>query len=177
MNKHTLATLAVLLRTPQTVFHAAAQAATGAGSACVCAAIALGIPQLQAQESSQPAWAIGPFTRVQDGHPILSPNANSVFDCPLSKVPVHWEKAWVYNPAAVVKDGKIVVLYRAQQGPGNSCSRIGYAESEDGTISRLSQPRCCSQPRILRKNGNGQAATGWADAKIPGWPNRQTDFM
>ena len=89
-------------------------------------------PALAATEPALPAWAIGPFTRIQDGHPVISPNTNSVFDCPLSKVPVNWEKAWVYNPAAVVKDGKIIVLYRAQQGPGNSCSRIGYAESEDG---------------------------------------------
>jgi len=79
-----------------------------------------------------PVWAIGPFTRPQDGQPVISPNSNTAFGCPLSKAPVHWEKSWVYNPAAVVKDGKVVVLYRAQQGPGNSCSRIGYAESEDG---------------------------------------------
>jgi predicted GH43/DUF377 family glycosyl hydrolase len=83
-------------------------------------------------ETNLPAWAVGPFTRVQNGQPVISPNTNSVFDCPLSKAPVHWEKAWVYNPAAIVKDGKIIVLYRAQQGPGNTCSRMGYAESEDG---------------------------------------------
>ncbi len=77
------------------------------------------------------SWAIGPFNRPSD-QPAIRPNPDAVFDCPLSNTPVHWEKAWVYNPAALVKDGKIVVLYRAQQGPGNSCSRIGYAESEDG---------------------------------------------
>jgi predicted GH43/DUF377 family glycosyl hydrolase len=37
----------------------------------------------------------------------------------------------VYNPAAAVHDGKIVVLYRAQEA-GNAPSRVGYAESDDG---------------------------------------------
>jgi beta-1,2-mannosidase len=87
---------------------------------------------LTARETSLPAWAIGPFTRANDGQPVIGPNTNSVFDCPLSKEPVHWEKAWAYNPGAVVKDGKIIVFYRAQQGPGNSCSRVGYAISGDG---------------------------------------------
>jgi hypothetical protein len=49
---------------------------------------------LAATEPALPAWAIGPFTRVQDGHPVISPNTNSVFDCPLSKAPVHWENRW-----------------------------------------------------------------------------------
>ncbi len=89
-------------------------------------------PSRAGSETNLPAWAIGPFARVQHGQPVISPNTNTTFDCPLSKAPVHWEKDWVYNPAAMVRDGKIVVLYRAQQGPGNSCSRVGYAVSEDG---------------------------------------------
>lgn len=64
MKPFTECILKTLQRLSQALFNAAAQAATGAGSACVCAALALGIPQLQAQESSRPAWAIGPFTRV-----------------------------------------------------------------------------------------------------------------
>ena len=86
--------------------------------------------RIQGQNDLQ-AWAIGPFVRPAD-EPVIKPDPDAVFDCPLSKEPVHWEKAWVYNPAAVVRDGKIVVLFRAQQGPGNTCSRIGYAESDDG---------------------------------------------
>jgi len=85
-----------------------------------------------AEPNPLPSWAIGPFTRAQNGDPVIKPNPDSVFDCPLTKKPVPWEKAWVYNPAAMVRDGKVIVLYRAQEGPGNSCSRIGYAESEDG---------------------------------------------
>ena len=82
-------------------------------------------------QNQLPAWAIGPFVRPAE-QPVIKPNPDAVFDCPLCKKPILWEKAWVYNPAAMVRDGKIVVLFRAQQGPGNTCSRIGYAESDDG---------------------------------------------
>jgi len=37
-------------------------------------------PALAATEPALPAWAIGPFTRVQDGHPVISPNTNSTKD-------------------------------------------------------------------------------------------------
>lgn len=77
-----------------------------------------------------PDWAIGPFTQHPD--PVIKPNPDSVFHCPIQDKDIHWEKSWVYNPAAVVRNGKIVVLYRAQQGPWDTCSREGYAVSEDG---------------------------------------------
>jgi len=101
--------------------------------AAVLLALAQAVPaQTTANQTSNlPDWAIGPFTRASQ-EPVIQPNPDSVFDCPISKKPVNWEKAWTYNPAAAVKDGKIIVLYRAQQGPGNTCSRIGYATSEDG---------------------------------------------
>lgn len=41
-----------------------------------------------------------------------------------------WESAGTFNPTVVVKDGKFVMLYRAQDA--NGTSRLGYAESEDG---------------------------------------------
>ena len=83
-------------------------------------------------EAALPAWAIGPFARQAVPEPVIKPNADATFENPINHEIVHWEKAWVYNPAAVARDGKLVVLYRAQQGPGNTCSRIGYAESSDG---------------------------------------------
>jgi predicted GH43/DUF377 family glycosyl hydrolase len=85
-----------------------------------------------ATNPSLPTWSIGPFTRQANPEPVIRPNPDAIFVNPVNKETVHWEKAWVYNPAAVVRDGKIVVLYRAQQGPGNTCSRIGYAQSDDG---------------------------------------------
>ena len=41
-----------------------------------------------------------------------------------------WESAGTFNPAVVLRDGKIVMLYRAQDKAGTS--RLGYAESIDG---------------------------------------------
>jgi predicted GH43/DUF377 family glycosyl hydrolase len=41
-----------------------------------------------------------------------------------------WESAGTFNPAVVMHDGKIAMLYRAQDKAGTS--RLGYAESTDG---------------------------------------------
>src|SRR5256714_2368577 len=41
-----------------------------------------------------------------------------------------WESAGTFNPAVVLHNGKIVMLYRAQDAAGTS--RLGYAESKDG---------------------------------------------
>jgi predicted GH43/DUF377 family glycosyl hydrolase len=50
-----------------------------------------------------------------------------------------WESAGTFNPSAVLRDGKIVLLYRAQDKGGTS--RLGYAESLDGVhFTRRSEP-------------------------------------
>jgi predicted GH43/DUF377 family glycosyl hydrolase len=89
-------------------------------------------PSPPAAAAPLPPWAIGPFNRQADPQPVIKPNPDATFLNPINQETVYWEKAQVYNPAAVVRDGKMVVLYRAQQGPGNTVSRIGYAESSDG---------------------------------------------
>ncbi len=89
-------------------------------------------PSKDSAAASLPSWAIGPFNRQATPEPVIKPNPDATFVNPINQETVHWEKAWVYNPAAAVHDGKIVVLYRAQQGPGNTVSRIGYAQSDDG---------------------------------------------
>ena len=50
--------------------------------------------------------------------PIISPKGES------------WESAGTFNPAVVFRDGKFIMLYRAQDKEGTS--RLGYAESKDG---------------------------------------------
>ena len=92
----------------------------------------------------QESWVIGPFLRPEGVNPVLIPQPTS-FHCPMRKEQVKWEESDVFNPAATVKDGKIVVLYRAEdnsaQGIGKRTSRIGYAESADGvTMKRLDSP-------------------------------------
>ena len=69
-------------------------------------------------------------------NPILSADSSFTFTDPLTKQLVKWQKADVFNPAAIVKEGKIYMLYRCEDNPaaalGGRTSRLGLAESEDG---------------------------------------------
>jgi len=93
-----------------------------------------------------PDWAMGPFIRPTAENPVIKPDPNSLFDCPMRGHPIQWEAKQVFNPAAVVHDGKICVLYRAEDDTGENkigghTSRIGLAESEDGLhFTRMSNP-------------------------------------
>lgn len=82
-------------------------------------------------------WVIGPFTRPASGNPVITPNPVSTFTDPILKAPVKWEALHTFNPAAIVREGKIYVLYRAEDNSGTMqigmhTSRLGLAESEDG---------------------------------------------
>jgi predicted GH43/DUF377 family glycosyl hydrolase len=98
-------------------------------AALVCAAL------LHAQ-TAQP-WEIGPFTRPESGNPVIAPRAESTFADPILKAPAHWEALHTFNPAAIVRNGKVFVLYRAEDDSGamaigGHTSRLGLAESADG---------------------------------------------
>lgn len=90
----------------------------------------------QASKNILPGWAFGGFVRPADVNPIISPDNNAVFIDPMSGKENHWESDHTFNPAATIKDGKIIVLYRAEDNSGNGIgfhtSRIGFAESNDG---------------------------------------------
>lgn len=91
----------------------------------------------QACFGASAGWQIGPFTRPDGVNPVIVPNQASVFMCPMRKAPVHWEALHTFNPAAVVRNGKIYVLYRAEDASGEMqiglhTSRLGLAESSDG---------------------------------------------
>lgn len=85
------------------------------------------------------SWAFGPFEK--HGSPVVAPDNSLKFACPMRGEPVLWAASNVYNPAALVRDGKLHILYRADDKPldyrdqfGNpmvTC-RIGYAVSGDG---------------------------------------------
>jgi predicted GH43/DUF377 family glycosyl hydrolase len=83
-----------------------------------------------------PSWAFGGFVRAREVNPVISPTDKTSFYCPMKKVAVAWESNDTFNPAAAVKDGKVVVLYRAEDKSGvaigERTSRLGYAESDDG---------------------------------------------
>jgi len=63
------------------------------------------------------SWQLGPWTKYEN-NPILT---SGDFE---------WESKNVLNPTAIVKDGKIYLLYRAQTH--DMTSYIGMAVSEDG---------------------------------------------
>lgn len=102
-----------------------------------CVATAAVTRTLCAQDSAQvavPEWGLGPFKKTP--RPVLSPKADSTFTCPVLGKEVRWETQNVYNPAAVVRDAKVYLFYRADdRNPelkwGRTC-RIGMAWSEDG---------------------------------------------
>lgn len=69
---------------------------------------------------------MGAWQRLSDT-PVISPRGDG------------WEAAGTFNPAVVLRDGKIVMLYRAQDKQGTS--RLGIAESNDGIhFTRRDQP-------------------------------------
>lgn len=97
-----------------------------------------------AQSTNQ--WVIGPFARPANGNPVITPSRTSIFQDPILSQPVHWEALHTFNPAAVVRNGKVYVLYRAEDDSGTMqigmhTSRLGLAESNDGIhFTRRGEP-------------------------------------
>ncbi|RYF96984.1 MAG: hypothetical protein EOO02_21375, partial [Chitinophagaceae bacterium] len=92
-----------------------------------------------------PEWAFGPFIRPEGKNPVISPDSLTRFFCPMRQEQVDWESNDTFNPAAVVFNNKIHVLYRAEDksgiGIGMRTSRLGLASSADGiTMNRRKEP-------------------------------------
>lgn len=90
-----------------------------------------------AQNAPLPSWALGPFLRPKPAAPVIVPDSTKTFRDPMSNKMVPWMKNAAFNPATVVKDGKIIVLFRSEDYSGIDkigahTSRIGLAESVDG---------------------------------------------
>ena len=79
-------------------------------------------------------WNLGPFTKVDAANPILEPQANTNFYCPIRQQIVRWEEKDVFNPCAVVHNNRVYLFYRAEDTVGRykGTSRIGWAVSDDG---------------------------------------------
>jgi predicted GH43/DUF377 family glycosyl hydrolase len=96
------------------------------------------------QALSEPAvyedWMLGPFVKQDAANPILGACFDPRFACPIRKKPVRWRARAVVGAAAVVRDGKLCLIYHAEDtesgyaglrgSPGTM--RLGLAESEDG---------------------------------------------
>ena len=99
-----------------------------------CSTAILASAQIAATGSE---WQIGPFVRPAGENPIIQPRPESTFVDPVLGKPVHWEALHTFNPAAIVRSGRIFVLYRAEDNTGSNeigghTSRLGLAESKDG---------------------------------------------
>jgi beta-1,2-mannosidase len=87
----------------------------------------------QTQNITSDNWAAIPFVKQNKFNPILKPKADSVYTNPLSKKVVHWESGHIYNPTAIIKNGEVYLLYRAQSNTvPPSPSVVGLAKSSDG---------------------------------------------
>jgi predicted GH43/DUF377 family glycosyl hydrolase len=126
---------------------AAATAALGA------AAAPFAVPRASAAAAATDlpvGYPLGPFAR-DPGNPILRPTNRP------------WESRFVFNPAAIVKDGLVHLLYRAQGPDGRSS--IGLGTSSDGVhFDRLKNPVLeatepfelpggCEDPRVVEVGG------------------------
>jgi beta-1,2-mannosidase len=84
-------------------------------------------------------WPFGAWRRVSET-PVISPQGDG------------WESAGTFNPAVILREGKIVMLYRAQNKGGTS--RLGYAESADGIhFTRRSEPVLSPEKDYERDGG------------------------
>lgn len=88
-------------------------------------------------------WQVGPFVKQDGINPIMGPLETTTFYCPVRQDTVFWEAKDVFNPTALVKDGKVHLLYRAEDTVGKfaGTSRIGLAISDDGLhFQRMPEP-------------------------------------
>ena len=111
----------------------------------IVAALATSCVEKQQQTTEFPDWAWTEFQRPAGVNPIISPDTSTVFYCPMRQDSVAWEASDTFNPAATIYDGKVVVLYRAEDnsavGIGSRTSRLGYAYSDDGLhFNRMTVP-------------------------------------
>jgi predicted GH43/DUF377 family glycosyl hydrolase len=112
---------------------------------------------LHAQDRS---WMLGPFEKPRAANPVLTPRASSTFRSPMSDSTVRWEEYATFNPAAAVRDGKVTMLYRAEDSSGDEkigghTSRLGMAESGDGLhFTRRAAP-------VLYPDRDAQRANEW----------------
>lgn len=90
---------------------------------------------LACASQKEQVWDFQSFYKPVE-NPILKADSSFSFICPVTNNRVQWQKADVFNPAAIVKDNKIHLLFRAEDNPdailGGRTSRIGLATSEDG---------------------------------------------
>lgn len=84
-------------------------------------------------KSETRSWTLMPFVKADAANPILEAG-NSTFTCPILEREVKWDEKDVFNPAAVVRNDKVYLIFRAEDKIGKyaGTSRLGLAISDDG---------------------------------------------
>ncbi len=130
---------------------------------------------------SSPEWAEWDFESFSkpEENPVLRADPEFTFRCPVSGEVVQWQKADVFNPAAVVRNDTIFLLFRAEDNPeailGGRTSRIGLATSTDGLhfvkyphpvlypdsgqFLEYDFPGGCEDPRVVETEDGGYVMT------------------
>ena len=116
-------------------------------------------------------------------NPILKADSSLIFYDSVKNTLVKWQKADVFNPAAIVKNGQVYLFTRSEDNPaailGGRTSRIGIAVSKDGInfknyptpvlypdnskFKEYDYPGGCEDPRVVETE-DGQyvmAFTSW----------------
>jgi predicted GH43/DUF377 family glycosyl hydrolase len=111
-------------------------------------------------DAQEQGWMFGPFDKPAQVNPVILPRPTSTFRSPMNDSTVRWEEYATFNPGAVVRGGKVYVLYRAEDASGDKeighhTSRLGLAESGDGLhFTRRETP-------VLYPDKDLQAAYEW----------------
>lgn len=130
-------------------------------AACACFASFA----MQAGDNVLPSWALGGFVRPEGVNPLVSPTSRTRFLCPMKGELVKWECADTFNPAAVVRDGRVCVLYRAEDDPdarlGHRTSRLGLVELADGLTvdTRLPEPVMYPDTSLMSRHFEWEGGT------------------
>jgi predicted GH43/DUF377 family glycosyl hydrolase len=111
----------------------------------------MGLIACKEEKKEQPAstlkfeeqWMLG-FEKT-DINPIMIADSTFIFNDPITKQEVQWQKADVFNPGAIVRNDTVFMLFRAEDNPaailGGRTSRIGLAHSTDGiNFTKFSKP-------------------------------------
>ncbi|MGZ5189834.1 MAG: glycoside hydrolase family 130 protein [Flavisolibacter sp.] len=79
-------------------------------------------------------WTLTPFVKQDQVNPIMIRDSSLVFTDPILKQPVQWARKDVFNPAAVIRNDTVFLIFRAEDTIGKHAgtSRIGLAWSVDG---------------------------------------------
>src|SRR4030095_11723734 len=118
-------------------------------------------------------WTLLSFSKADTVNPILLPGLALKFNCPVRNDSVRWEEKDVFNPAAVIRNDTVFLLYRAEDVVGKfaGTSRIGLAYSTDGlhfakhpvpvlypdndSLKKYEWEGGCEDPRLV-EDGNGK---------------------